>query len=69
MPKRVVIQKNATNRVEIGVTTYQGRTFLEMREFFLPEGGSQFIGTGKGCTLPLDKLDELKEKVASLTKE
>jgi hypothetical protein len=66
--QRFDIKKNDTNKVTIGFGEYNGRQYIEFREFFTKDGNKWFPTT-KGCTIPIDSINDLKEGVALLDDE
>lgn len=59
------IHKSAKHQIQVSLATYRGRTFGDLRTFVLNPRGD-WIPTQRGCTVPLDQLEELEEAVARL---
>ena len=65
-------QKNPEEEIRFTVKEYKGRSYLNMRLWFLPSGGSEYFPTKKGLSLSLDYLPELMkglERTAKLASE
>lgn len=63
--KEVFIEKHECERIRIGINEYEGKEYIDIRQFFQIEEG-EWRPTKKGFTLPLDKLAELKEAIEQL---
>lgn len=63
------IVKNETNRVKVGYGSYEGKNYIEVREFFTKDGGVNWIATSKGATFPVKSIEDFKEGVAMLDDE
>ncbi|GAH94714.1 unnamed protein product [marine sediment metagenome] len=53
----IEIKKNSFTRVMIEKCNYQGKDFIDIRQYFRDDE-KNFKPSKKGVTIPLDKLDE-----------
>ncbi len=58
-----VIPRNATEQLQISVSTYKGNQYLNMRIFYTTDDGQTWLPTKKGVTFAKDALDTLEEAV------
>ena len=67
------IEKNAITQLKISVNEYEGRRFLDIREWYIPEDSETLRPTKKGITVSaeifesfLKALNESQEKISEL---
>lgn len=63
------IQRSDTEQLQISVSEYKGRSYLNMRIFYTTDGGSSWLPTKKGVTFAPDQLDLLEEAIGEARKE
>ena len=64
-----VIERSETEQLQISVSEYKGRSYLNMRIFYTTDGGSTWLPTKKGVTFTPDQLDTLSEAIEEAKKE
>ncbi|MBQ3819650.1 transcriptional coactivator p15/PC4 family protein [bacterium] len=64
-----VIPRTDTEQLQISVSEYKGRSYLNMRIFYTTDGGSSWLPTKKGVTFAPDQLDMLEEAIQEARKE
>lgn len=64
-----VIERSETEQLQISVSEYKGRSYLNMRIFYTTDGGSTWLPTKKGVTFTPDQLDILSEAIEEAKKE
>ena len=63
------IERSDTEQLQISVSEYKGRSYLNMRIFYTTDGGSSWLPTKKGVTFSPDQLDLLEEAIGEARKE
>ena len=63
------IERSATEQLQISVSEYKGRSYLNMRIFYTTDDGENWIPTKKGVTFSPDQLDLLSEAIEEAKKE
>ena len=63
------IQRTDTEQLQISVSEYKGKSYLNMRIFYTTDGGSSWLPTKKGVTFAPDQLDLLEEAIQEARKE
>ena len=63
------IERSDTEQLQISVSEYKGRSYLNMRIFYTTDGGSSWLPTKKGVTFAPDQLDLLEEAIQAARKE
>ena len=63
------IERSETEQLQISVSEYKGRSYLNMRIFYTTDGGSSWLPTKKGVTFAPDQLDLLEEAIQEARKE
>ena len=56
-----IVRKTETAEVRVNRNAWKGRDVIDVRIWFLPPGGNDFIPTRKGLTIDASKLSELIE--------
>ena len=49
--------------IRVATDLYKGRRVLDVRVWYLPAGGADYVPTRKGVTFDVDKLPELAEAI------
>ena len=57
------IPRNATEELQISVSTYKGNQYLNMRIFYTTDDGGSWLPTKKGVTFSKDALEILEDAV------
>jgi hypothetical protein len=60
------IRKSDTAEVRISRNCWKGRRVIDIRLWFLPKGGTEFIPSSKGVTIDASKLPELLDRLGEL---
>lgn len=63
------IQRSDTEQLQISVSEYKGKSYLNMRIFYTTDEGATWIPTKKGVTFSPEQLDLLEEAVQEARKE
>ncbi len=63
------IERSDTEQLQISVSEYKGKSYLNMRIFYTTDGGSTWLPTKKGVTFTPDQLDLLEEAIQDARKE
>ena len=63
------IERSDTEQLQISVSEYKGKSYLNMRIFYTTDDGATWIPTKKGVTFAPDQLDLLAEAVEDAKKE
>lgn len=63
------IQRTDTEQLQISVSEYKGKSYLNMRIFYTTDEGATWIPTKKGVTFSPEQLDLLEEAVQEARKE
>lgn len=58
------IRKADGAETRVAIDLYKGRRVLDVRVWYQPSGGAEYVPTRKGVTLDADKLPELAEAIA-----
>ncbi len=58
-----IIEKSDTAQIRVDVAEFKGRQRLDVREYFLPEGGKDWMPTKRGINVLADKAGELIEAI------
>lgn len=61
------IRKADGAEIRIAVSVYKGRRVVDVRVWYQPAGGADFVPTRKGVTFDADKLPALAEAIAQAT--
>ena len=57
------IERTDTEQLQISVSEYKGRSYLNMRIFYTTDDGATWLPTKKGVTFTPDQLDILTEAI------
>ena len=63
------IDRNETEQLQISVSEYKGRSYLNMRIFYTTDDGATWLPTKKGVTFTPDQIDILTEAIESAKQE
>jgi len=63
------IERSNTEQLQISVSEYKGKSYLNMRIFYTTDDGATWIPTKKGVTFAPDQLDILSEAIEDAKKE
>ena len=60
------IRKTDTAEVRVSRNYWKGRSVIDIRIWFLPDGGTDYVPSRKGLTIDAGKLPELLDRLAGL---
>ena len=63
------IERSETEQLQISVSKYKGRSYLNMRIFYTTDDGATWLPTKKGVTFAPDQLDLLEEAIQAARQE
>ncbi len=63
------IERSDTEQLQISVSEYKGRSYLNMRIFYTTDEGATWLPTKKGVTFAPDQLDLLSEAIEEAKQE
>ena len=63
------IQRTDTEQLQISVSEYKGRSYLNMRIFYTTDDGATWLPTKKGVTFTPDQIDILTEAIEAAKQE
>ena len=63
------IERSDTEQLQISVSEYRGKSYLNMRIFYTTDEGSTWLPTKKGVTFSPDQLDLLEEAIQAARQE
>lgn len=63
------IERSDTEQLQISVSEYKGRSYLNMRIFYTTDDGATWLPTKKGVTFSPDQLDLLEEAIQAARQE
>ncbi len=63
------IERSDTEQLQISVSEYKGRSYLNMRIFYTTDDGATWLPTKKGVTFAPDQLDLLEEAIQAARQE
>lgn len=63
------IERSETEQLQISVSEYKGRSYLNMRIFYTTDDGATWLPTKKGVTFTPDQLDLLEEAIQAARQE
>jgi hypothetical protein len=61
-----VIPKTDTAEVRVSRNYWKGRSVIDLRIWYLPKGGAEFVPSRKGLTIDAGKLPELIDALGTL---
>ena len=63
------IERSDTEQLQISVSEYKGRSYLNMRIYYTTDDGATWLPTKKGVTFTPDQLDMLSDAIGEAKKE
>ena len=63
------IERSDTEQLQISVSEYKGRSYLNMRIYYTTDDGATWLPTKKGVTFTPDQLDMLSDAIEAAKKE
>lgn len=57
------IPRTATEEIQVAISEYKGKKFLDLRIFYTTDGGNSWLPTKKGIAVYPENLDKLKEAI------
>ena len=63
------IERSDTEQLQISVSEYKGRSYLNMRIFYTTDEGATWLPTKKGVTFSPEQLDLLSDAIEEAKKE
>ena len=63
------IERTETEQLQISISEYKGKSYLNMRIFYTTDGGSSWLPTKKGVTFTPEQLDLLEEAIQEARQE
>ncbi len=63
------IDRTDTEQLQISISEYKGKSYLNMRIFYTTDDGATWLPTKKGVTFVPDQLDLLSEAIEEAKKE
>ncbi len=63
------IERSDTEQLQISVSEYKGKSYLNMRIFYTTDGGQSWLPTKKGVTFSPEQLDLLTEAIEAARQE
>jgi len=63
------IQRNPTEQLQISISEYNGKSYLNMRIFYTTDDGATWLPTKKGVTYTPDQLDLLSDAIEQAKQE
>ena len=69
--KKVIatIPRIATEEIQVQLSEYKGKKFLDLRIFYTTDAGATWLPTKKGVAIYPEHLEELKEAIELAQKE
>ena len=61
------IRKTDTAQVRVSRSTWQGRQTIDVRIWYIPKGGGEYVPSRKGLTIDAAKCSELIDALKSVT--
>ena len=63
------IERSDTEQLQISISEYKGRSYLNMRIFYTTDDGATWLPTKKGVTFAPEHIDLLEEAIQEAKKE
>ena len=63
------IERSDTEQLQISISEYEGRSYLNMRIFYTTDDGATWLPTKKGVTFAPEQIDLLEEAIQEAKKE
>lgn len=65
----MTIPRSATEEIQVQLSEYKGKKFLDLRIFYTTDAGNTWNPTKKGVAVYPESLDQLKEAIEIAQKE
>jgi hypothetical protein len=62
-----IIRKSDTAEIRVSRSSWHGRQTIDVRVWFIPKGGDEFVPSRKGVTIDAGKCDELINALKALS--
>lgn len=63
------IERTPTEQLQISISEYRGKSYLNMRIFYTTDDGASWLPTKKGVTFTPEQLDVLTDAIEEAKKE
>ena len=63
------IERSDTEQLQISISEYKGKSYLNMRIFYTTDDGATWLPTKKGVTFAPEQIDLLEEAIQEAKKE
>ena len=63
------IERSDTEQLQISISEYRGKSYLNMRIFYTTDDGRTWLPTKKGVTFTPEQIDMLEEAIQEAKKE
>ena len=63
------IPRTATEQIQVQLSEYKGKKFLDLRIFYTTDGGNTWLPTKKGVAVYPENLNEFKDAIELAQKE
>ena len=63
------IERSETEQLQISISEYKGKSYLNMRIHYTTDGGASWLPTKKGVTFTPEQLDILEEAIQEAKQE
>ncbi len=63
------IERSDTEQLQISISEYRGKSYLNMRIFYTTDDGATWLPTKKGVTFTPEQIDILEEAIQEAKKE
>lgn len=63
------IPRTATEEIQVKISEYKGKKYLDLRIFYTTDGGATWLPTKKGVAIYPENLNELKAAIETAQKE
>ena len=63
------IERSETEQLQISISEYKGKSYLNMRIHYTTDGGATWLPTKKGVTFTPEQLDILEEAIQEAKQE
>lgn len=62
----LAVRKSETAEVRVSRNYWKGRNVIDLRIWYMPNGGAEFVPSRKGLTIDASKLPELLDQLTGL---
>lgn len=63
------IPRSAAEEIQIQLSEYKGKKFLDLRVYYTTDGGASWLPTKKGVAIYPENIEALKEAIETAQKE